>query len=405
MQLHIDLRHEHEEDLTMKHLLRALLVLALLASAISSVGATGNLINLTATANGANEVNAGGVPNQGDPDGSGSATFTADPTTGQFCWDITVANIALPATITHIHRGAAGANGPVVIDLTAPNASGRSNGCIIVATTLINEIIGNAGGFYLNVYNAAFPAGAVRGQLVRVIVPVVLSTSANGANEVSAAGQRNQGDPDGTGSGIFTINTVSSEMCYTLAVSEIGLPATGAHIHSGAAGTNGPILISLNAPDASGRSSGCITLGQDVVNGLINNPAGFYLNIYNAEFPAGAVRGQLGRSNRVSAFNDGRIDGSFMYPIYARTNGIEVYNAASQLLLRTTSAEIAAIPAAPAVNTLIEQTGNGFVTVYRLTSGELQINIGPDGEGKVEVYILAGLPTTEAQRADFQVSR
>ncbi len=387
----------------MNRLIRIALTIALCALAVTTAGATDNVINLAATANGANEVNAGGTPNQGDPDGSASATFSANLATGQFCWDITVANIALPATVTHIHRGAAGANGPVAIDLTAPNASGRSSGCAAVSTALLGEVTSNPAGFYLNVHNAAFPAGAVRGQLSVVNVPISLIANASGANEVNASGQTNQGDPDGTGSGVFTINTQSGEMCYTLAVSEIALPASGAHIHTGAAGVNGPILINLNAPNAAGRSSGCLILGQDVLSALINNPAAYYLNIHNSEFPAGAVRGQLGRSTRISAFEDGRMDGSFVYPIYARTTGIEVYNAAQQLLLRTTSAEIAAVPSAPAVNTLIEQSANGFVSVYRLTSGELQINIGPDAEGKVEVYILATLPTTEARRADFRV--
>jgi hypothetical protein len=386
----------------MKCIFRIVLIIALVMLAVSSVGATGSLVNLSTTANGANEVNAAGTPNQGDPDGTGSATFTADTNSGQFCWDITVANITLPATVTHIHRGAAGANGPVAIDLTAPNASGRASGCTTVTTTLINEVVSNPAGFYLNVHNADFPAGAVRGQLVRVNAPVILSANASGANEVNASRQRDQGDPDGTGSGTFTLNTVSGEMCYTLAVSEIALPASGAHIHTGAAGTNGPILINLNAPDASGRSSGCIALGADVVNALAGNPAGFYLNIHNAEYPAGAVRGQLSRTTRVSAFTNGRMDGSFIYPLFARTNGIEVYNSAGQLLLRTTSAEIAAVPASPAVNTLIEQSSGGFVSVYRLTSGELEVNIGPDSEGKIEVYIFPSLPATEAQRADFR---
>jgi hypothetical protein len=43
-------------------------------------------------------------------------------------------------------------------------------------------------------------------------------------------------------------------------------------------------------------------------------------------------------------------------------------------------------------NILIAQTGT--VAVYMLTTGEIQINVGPDKEGKIFVYILDGVPWT-----------
>src|SRR5687767_15412366 len=78
------------------------------------------------------------VPNPGDPDGTGAASVTIDRTTGEICWDLRVANIA-PATLAHIHRGARGTPGPVVVDLMPPLPNPTSAGCITVAPALATE--------------------------------------------------------------------------------------------------------------------------------------------------------------------------------------------------------------------------------------------------------------------------
>src|SRR4051812_30010058 len=62
-----------------------------------------------------------------DPDGFGYARVTFTPSTGRVCWNLSVSKIE-PATAAHIHAGAAGTNGPVVIPFTAPNNDGMSHG-------------------------------------------------------------------------------------------------------------------------------------------------------------------------------------------------------------------------------------------------------------------------------------
>ncbi|HYD12413.1 MAG TPA: CHRD domain-containing protein [Allosphingosinicella sp.] len=104
-------------------------------------------------------------PGPGDPDGSGTATLRINAGQGQVCYTINVANIDA-ATLAHIHRGAADAAGPVVVNLDPP-ADGSSEGCVSVARELAQELIRTPAGFYVNVHNAAFPNGAVRGQLAR----------------------------------------------------------------------------------------------------------------------------------------------------------------------------------------------------------------------------------------------
>ena len=113
---------------------------------------------LTATLTGAAE-----VPGPGDPDGRGRAIITLNQGQGEVCFELTVSNIA-SANAAHIHSGAADAAGPVVVTLTPPS-DGSWKGCVSASADLIKEIRQNPGNYYVNVHNADFPNGAVRGQL------------------------------------------------------------------------------------------------------------------------------------------------------------------------------------------------------------------------------------------------
>jgi hypothetical protein len=121
---------------------------------------------LRATLSGAAEVNNAGVPNQGDLDGTGAATVTLNEGQGQVCWEITVANIVTP-TRGHIHRAPAGQNGPIVVEFFETGQPVALSGCRTVDAALIRGIRQGPQGFYVNVHNSPFPAGAVRGQLAK----------------------------------------------------------------------------------------------------------------------------------------------------------------------------------------------------------------------------------------------
>lgn len=119
-----------------------------------------DIVTLDATLTGAAE-----VPGPGDTDGSGTAEITLDDDDNEVCWDLTVANITLPATAAHIHVGAAGVSGSPVVTLTAPGAGGTSSGCVAAGDALVDQIIANPSGYYVNVHTSDFTDGAVRGQL------------------------------------------------------------------------------------------------------------------------------------------------------------------------------------------------------------------------------------------------
>lgn len=103
------------------------------------------------------------VPGPGDPDGAGAALVRLYPQLGRVCASINLTRLGDPVA-AHIHAGRAGVAGPVVIDLTTAVQGGAHcvNG---VDRHLINAIRNHPRQYYVNVHTAAYPDGAVRGQL------------------------------------------------------------------------------------------------------------------------------------------------------------------------------------------------------------------------------------------------
>jgi hypothetical protein len=101
------------------------------------------------------------------------------------------------------------------------------------------------------------------------------------------------GDPDGEGSASLSVNVGKMQVCYELTVSGIA-PAKAAHIHEAPVGVAGPVVVGLEAP-TDGMSSGCVTVSREEARDIVKNPENYYVNVHNAEFPDGALRGQLGR--------------------------------------------------------------------------------------------------------------
>jgi hypothetical protein len=168
----------------------------------SSANATSTTFNISA--NGAKEVTAGGVPNQGDPDGLASGSLTLDNgtgsgTTGFATFSITLSNIDL-TTLSghHIHNAPSSTTGGIVLDFGDPD--NIRSGSILSGTisnlnaATITSIFSNPSNFYYNMHNGAFPGGAVRDQLTAVPEPGVLSLLAvMGAAAMGARRPRRRG--------------------------------------------------------------------------------------------------------------------------------------------------------------------------------------------------------------------
>jgi hypothetical protein len=219
----------------------------------------------------------------GDPVATGTATVRLRAGQGQVCYKVSADNLGGPAVAMHIHSGAAGTSGPVVIPLATPNADGKAAGCAGVSRALVSKILASPGGYYLNVHTGAYPAGAIRGQLA--------GTSAADAGTIITLDLKGTSEPNASGSAVLRF--LSGQVCYRLVARNVTLPTTAAHIHKGAAGVNGPVVVPLGAPGADGTATGCATADAALISDILANRAGYYVNVHTKEHPAGAIRSQL----------------------------------------------------------------------------------------------------------------
>ncbi|RPF71609.1 CHRD domain-containing protein [Aurantiacibacter spongiae] len=102
------------------------------------------------------------------------------------------------------------------------------------------------------------------------------------------------GAPQGMGRAEISLSDELGQICYELKdVTGIG-PITAAHIHRGAAGTNGDVVFPLNRSN-QGEYQGCSDASQSLQDGIAANPSMYYVNVHTSQYPDGAIRGQLMR--------------------------------------------------------------------------------------------------------------
>lgn len=258
---------------------------------------------LQAQLSGANEVQAAGQPKVGDPKGSatGLVEIQGDKVTFAFSWK----GISAP-TLGHIHQGAAGVNGDVKVPLfTTPmpdNVTAAAGSVTITDQTVADGLRKNPSDFYLNLHTKEFPGGAVRGQLtpLRNSVDMLKLLQGGGEHafltgrqEVPVAGQPPVGDPHATA--VSFIRPTGTQVDFSFAW--LGVQPTLAHIHKGRFGVNGDVVVPLlgsavpsNIFAVSGTATG---LDRALVSDIARHPSAYYANLHSAEFPGGAVRGQL----------------------------------------------------------------------------------------------------------------
>ena len=150
----------------------ARLALAIASTTVLAAGITAPFAYADRTPQGANQGNqslrtyltgAMEIPGPGDPDGQGTARIKLRGT--QICYKLSWSNIDAP-TAAHIHEAPQGVAGPVVVPLPLEKVRhNKVKNCVDVNPALIAEIREDADSYYVNIHNAAFPGGAIRGQL------------------------------------------------------------------------------------------------------------------------------------------------------------------------------------------------------------------------------------------------
>jgi CHRD domain len=222
----------------------------------------------------------------GDPVATGTATIRLRAGQGQVCYRIAADNLPSAPVAAHIHRAAASTSGAVVVPLRTPNSAGSGRACVPANRGTVAAILARPGSFYVNVHTSDFPGGAIRGQLA--------GTSTESFGWIVSVRLAGTTEPNASGSAVVRIRKDAGLVCYRLRAQNITLPAVAAHIHRGAAGTNGPVVVPFNPPAANGTSSGCTNATAALIDEITANPAGFYVNVHTREHPGGAIRAQLG---------------------------------------------------------------------------------------------------------------
>jgi hypothetical protein len=321
--------------------MRKILFLSLVL--VSSLAAAAGAQTGVGVMTGANE-----APGPGDPDGFGLAGFRFEGTT--ISYTIMVKGIDAPSA-SHIHRGTAGVPGPIVITLASSFPNNTATGVANASAALIQEIVNNPEGFYVNVHNAAFPNGAIRAQL----------TGGAFAFATGAAEAPGPGDADGSGMAVFTGG--NQTLNYAVMVQNIDAP-NASHIHRGAVGVEGPVVITLANSYPNNMATGTVPISNQLGGEILENPTNFYFNVHNAAFPNGAVRGQL----QIALYSD-----VHYFPIVGRADGlnntrfvadVRVVNRSSDqefVTLEFFSSSPAGLAAASAAKAVLVNPGAEFV--------------------------------------------
>ena len=147
-----------------KRLTRVIVALTLLSLTIgvAVAGAQRRNNEFRATMRGSSETPKGPANARG--------TFTVQFRNGQACYRMSVSGLGARPVAAHIHKGGAGVNGPIVIDLkptfrgTSPRVSQK---CVPAKASIVSAIRRNPSGYYANVHTSKNPGGAARGQLRR----------------------------------------------------------------------------------------------------------------------------------------------------------------------------------------------------------------------------------------------
>jgi hypothetical protein len=276
------------------------------ASGNAPARTAGKAVFLRAELNGRDEVPTAGGPAVGDKDGRAVEVIRIQG--NQVSFAVTWKGIGAP-TASHVHEGVKGVNGAVKIPFFAtalPDTLNAATGTVTVTDpALLRSLTTNPGRFYANLHTAEFPGGAVRGQFRKLDHPVDLQrvlragslvSQGSGKQEVPVAGGPATGDADGRSVGFVRAN--GREVNFGFAFSGIAAPTLG-HIHEGRTGVNGPVVVPLFGTALPATLTGVAGTARGidpkVVAKIDRDPKGFYTNLHTAEFPGGAVRGQLVR--------------------------------------------------------------------------------------------------------------
>jgi len=232
---------------------------------------------------------------------TGDAQIVINPAGTAITYTITYVNMSGPVAAAHIHFGGVDANGPVMLPFmagpspmhgTLTAASFQSTPQASTFAAAIRAI--RSGNAYVNLHTAAHPSGEARGQLWDSQSLQFLGGTLRGANEVPGV------TTNGTGTAQVLVDRGGHAIYYQIDYSGLSGPLAAAHIHVGAPGSNGPVMLPLVVADgtlvgtltqSSFQSTAQAPTWADALAAIRSGNA--YVNLHSAANPGGEVRANL----------------------------------------------------------------------------------------------------------------
>jgi hypothetical protein len=182
------------------------------------------------------------------------------------------------ATLMHVHRGAAGVNGPVAFDLGDPTSPVSATWTGMTPADVADLV---AGDLYINVHTGGRPAGEIRGQLLERTVDFV-PFSMDGDQEVPPSGS--------AATGSCTADLSADATALQIDCTHDVAAPTEAHLHQAPAGEEGPVVHTFASP--ASPISEAVPVGPVEVAAFAARH--LYVNIHSTDAAEGEIRGQIG---------------------------------------------------------------------------------------------------------------
>jgi hypothetical protein len=130
----------------------------------------------------------------------------------------------------------------------------------------------------------AILAGAVWAVAASAAMSPVVSAKMTGGAESP------KGPANASGLAIIHLNAAKGSVCWQFKNLKGVTSPNASHIHKGGKGVSGPVFIALGGKFAL---KGCTTASKSAITAVESKPGAYYVNVHNAKYPNGAVRGQL----------------------------------------------------------------------------------------------------------------
>lgn len=351
------------------------LLLVLGLSSAANAAHLGSQLMFTARMNGAQEVPAVTT------NAIGVASMVLNGEMDSLCVSVYMGGFGSALGGVHLHEGAAGTNGNVLVDLSPFIVNGNIQVVLTGASLpadLVQKIL--EGNIYINAHTANNMNGEIRGQ-VKLEQDNGYRAILNGAQEVPAVATT------ATGLGLFNLSLNKKKMYIWIVADGLSGAITGAHIHQAAVGSNGGVAVNLSS-NINGNTI-IDTIDVSTFPGLLADleAGNTYINLHTAANANGEIRGQLTLDPSAIMF-DAFLNGAQEVPAVSTTaTGTASFSLNSTMTAITYLVQVNGLSGAITGAHLHEATAGN--------NGAVVVNLTPSVVGNVIAGTITGTDLTQ----------